>query len=94
MLSSFYSSLVYSSLDTTVAFLWDTTVAFVRNKLFQAVLIDTEDQLIAAHFRITGENMLFKGNTFNDQWLQFNTCLQIKHSKIIFLRPLQLLEDI
>lgn len=67
MLSSFYSSLVYSSLDTTVAFLWDTTVAFVRNKLFQAVLIDTEDQLIAAHFRITEENMLSKGNTFNDQ---------------------------
>lgn len=54
MLSSFYSSLVYSFLDTTVAFLWDTTVDFVRNKLFQAVPIDTEDQLIAAHFGITG----------------------------------------
>lgn len=77
MLSSLYSSLIYSSLDTTVA--------FGRNRLFQAVLIETEDQLThRSHFRITGENMLSKGNLFNDQLLQSNACLQIKHSKIVF----------
>lgn len=50
--------LVYSPMDTTVA--------FVRNRFNQAVLIDTEDQLIAAHLRIIGENMLSKGNMLND----------------------------
>lgn len=84
MLRYFYSFLVYSSLDTTVALLWDTTVTFAKKTFPSYAVIDTEGQLIAANSRITGENILSKGNTLNDQWLQFNACLQIKHSRIFF----------